>query len=51
MRYIYRHGRGEKLTSKGERRIGGEAIYFTNIKNRLGFRDFRFIEPAIYRTY
>ena len=45
MMYIDRHCRGENLTSKGERStgIGCEIIYCTNIKRRLGFRDFRCI--------
>ena len=53
MRYIDRHCRGEKLTTKDERStgIGCEVIYFTNIKSRLSFRDFRFIELAICRKY
>ena len=53
MRYIDKHWWGEKFTSKGERStgIGCEVIYFTNIKSRLGFRDFKFIELAICRQY
>ena len=53
MRYIDRHCRGEELTRKGERStgVGCEVIYFTNIKSRLGFRDFRVIELAICSKY
>ena len=53
MRNIDRHFRGEKLTSECERGtwIGCEVIYFTYIKSRLGFRDFRFIELALCRKY
>ena len=53
MRYLYRHCKGDKLMSKIERStgIGCEVIYFTNIKSRLGVRDFRFIELAICRKY
>ena len=53
MKYIYRHWSGEKFMSKGERitNIGCGVIYSTNIKIRLGFRDFIFIELGICRKY